>query len=186
MSGVRVGEDHQVVTDDQRSPDEWRQANAAARRERLILAVHDMDDAASAARFLLATDGSFWTGFDGLRLRALMETAMFVTYARAFNKSEGDPPLPAAPTKGLSVGQRSIHLWALDRRDRVAAHVDRSAEERIVIPEPVTVFNQETGETSVIEVAERYRPASVEQLEELAGLAELLAQRYRTELFGST
>lgn len=57
---------------------------------------------------------------------------MYVSYARAFNESKGDPPLPAAPTSGLSGRERRIHKWALDERNKVWAHIDRGSERRSV------------------------------------------------------
>lgn len=110
---------------------------------------------------------------------------MLVTYARAFNTSKGDPPLPAAPTKGLSQSQRATHKWALDARDTVAAHVDRGAAGRrlflgeIQTPDGTPHYDL-LGETAGL--FEVRREASQQQLEELAQLAEHLAATYRQTL----
>jgi hypothetical protein len=92
-------------------------------------------------------------------------------YARAFNKSKGNPPLPAAPTSGLSPGERKTHEWALDERKKVWAHVDRDGHRRAtdVQPGPPIAFTEE------------WIPPQPEQLEALAELGDKLQERYRAE-----
>ena len=113
-----------------------------------------------------------------------METGLFVTYARPFTEGRGNPPLPLAPTSGLTDDRRRIHAWAIDRRKKSAAHVDRDNLDRIVIPEDVTVTDADRGQ-SVLQAGggERYRPPAREDLLALAELAEHLAARYRAEVF---
>jgi hypothetical protein len=102
--------------------------------ERLILAISDMADTAAAARFLLGPHSGI-ADFPWHAHRAL-ETGMFSSYARAFNESKGDPPLPAAPTSSLSRRERETHKWALDERQKVWAHVDRAEPDTGGVPKP--------------------------------------------------
>lgn len=166
---------------DSPTPEQRRALAEEARRERLVRSISDMDDAAVAARWLYETHPA---GFDDFRLRIVMETGLFVTYARPFTEGRGNPPLPLAPTSGLTDEQRRIHVWAIERRKKSAAHVDRDNVDRIVIPEDVTINDSERGQF-VLEAGggERYRPPSREDLLALAELAEHLAARYRAEVF---
>jgi hypothetical protein len=104
---------------DSPTPEERRAHAEEARRERLLRSISDMDDAAVAARWLHET---YPAGFDDFRLRIVMETGLFVTYARPFTEGRGNPPLPVAPTTGLTDEQRRIHAWAIERRKKSAAH----------------------------------------------------------------
>jgi hypothetical protein len=168
--------------DEADSPEEGRRALAEeARRERLLRSISDMDDAAAAARWLYDT---YPAGFDDFRLRIVMETGLFVTYARPFTEGRGNPPLPVAPTTGLTDEQRRIHAWAIERRKKSAAHVDRDNLDRIVLPNDVTITDPERGQV-VLEAGrgERYRPPSCEDSLALAELAEQLAARYRRGVF---
>jgi hypothetical protein len=170
------------------TPEEPRALAEEARRERLLRSISDMDDAAVAARWLHATH---WEnpeqrpGFDDLRLRMVMETGLFVTYARPFTEARGNPPLPFAPTSGLTDKQRRIHEWVLDRRKKSAAHVDRENPDRIIVPDDLTIDRPERGE-EVLKggQTERYRPPTPGELVALAEIAEHLAARYRAEAFG--
>jgi hypothetical protein len=166
---------------DSPTPEERRALAEEARRERLLRSISDMDDAAVAARWLHETHPA---GFDDFRLRIVMETGLFVTYARPFTEGRGNPPLPLAPTSGLTNDQRRIHAWAIERRKKSAAHVDRDNFDRIVIPEDVTVTDADRGQ-SVLQAGggERYRTPSRDDLLALAELAEHLAARYRAEVF---
>ena len=144
-------------------------ARREAKLERLILAISDMADTAEAARHLRGPRG----GISDLpwHARRALETGMFTSYARAFNKSKGVPPLPAAPTPDLSPSERATHNWALDERKRVWAHVDRTGHRRItgVQPGPPVAFTEE------------WIPPTPEQFQALAELAEKLQERYRVE-----
>jgi hypothetical protein len=145
-----------------------------AKLERLLLAVSDMDDTAAAARYLAGTEA----GKEKLdwRARRAMEAGMFVSYARAFNASRGDPPLPAAPTSGLSSKERETHKWAIRERDQVWAHVDRDSHRQLA-----EMLLGTPSEPSGIGLVEMWRPPSQQQLLELADLAESLRRRYRAE-----
>jgi hypothetical protein len=172
------------VTD--RSHDDRRKAHEVARRERLHLAIADMDYAAAAARWLHGEPFELaFVGAGGTlphEVRMVLEAGLFVVYARAFNTSRGSPPLPAAPTNGLNAEQREIHKWALARRDEVAAHVDRDAEGRQFREVSITMHQHGLQPLEVNGPAEHYRPPSPEQLLALAELAETLAARYRAEV----
>lgn len=149
------------MTDDQA----WREAKL----EQLILAISDMADTAAAARFLRGPRSGI-AEFSWHARRAL-ETRMFTSYARAFNESKGDPPLPRAPTSGLSQAERATHAWALDERQKVWAHVDRGGHRRAV----------EVRQGPPVAFAEEWVPPTPEQLEALGALAEKLQERYRVE-----
>ena len=139
-----------------------------AKLERLILASSDMSDVAAAARLLRR-------GADELRFRErrAMETGMFTSYARAFNKSKGNPPLPAAPTSGLSPEERATHGWALGERDKVWAHVDRDGHRRET--------SGVTGTDGNVALTEEWNPPTPAQLDDLSALAEKLSERYRDD-----
>jgi hypothetical protein len=144
-------------------------ARREAKLERLILAKSDMADTAAAARLLReARVGNLDLPWRALRA---LETGMFVSYARAFNESRGDPPKPAAPTSGLSLSERETHKWACDERDMVWAHVDRYGHRKVTEAQkgPPTIYIEE------------WVPPSPEQLEAFAALAEKLEERYRVE-----
>jgi hypothetical protein len=115
-----------------------------------------------AARYLIATHPTAGVEIDW-RVRRVLEAGMFVTYARAFNESRGDPPLPPAPTSGLTPSERSVHDWAIEERSRVWAHVDRGSHRRLI---------EGTIEGAKTSLFETWRPPSPEQLESLADLAE--------------
>lgn len=90
-----------------------------------------MENVASVARHLAET---FWDARDDpLRFatRATLETGLFTTYARCFNQSKGDPPLPPAPRRELNQDERRLHQWAVDERNQVSAHIDRDAHRQI-------------------------------------------------------
>jgi hypothetical protein len=98
------------------------------------------------------------------------------TYARSFNSSRGSPPLPAAPTRGLSDEERAVHEWAIDERDRFAAHVDRDSHRRVHYghaPGPDDEFT--------LQWFESWTPPSPAQLETLARLADKLGAAYGAE-----
>ena len=116
-----------------------------------------------------------------------METGLFVTSARPFTESRGNPPLPFASTSGLTDEQRRVHEWALDRRKKSAAHLDRENPDRIIVPDDLTINHPERGE-EVLKGGntERYRPPTLCELVALADLAEHLAARYRAEAFGQS
>jgi hypothetical protein len=116
---------------DSPTSEERRPLADAARRERLLRSISDLDEAAVAAPWFYETHP---TGFDDFRVRIVMETGLFVTYARPFTEGRGNPPLPLAPTSGLSAEQRRIHVWAMERRKKSAAHVDRDSIDRVIIP----------------------------------------------------
>lgn len=144
-------------------------AGKEAKLDRLKLSISDMADTAAAARYLRGPGADIadlpW------HARRALETGMFPSYARAFNKSKGNPPLPAAPTSGLSRTDRATHDWALEERDKVWAHVDRDVHRRAtyVQPGPPIAFTEE------------WTPPSPEQLDALRALAEKLQERYRIE-----
>ena len=147
---------------------ERSQAGREALRERLHLAIGDMDDTAAAARWLFethpASDGDLpW------QVRQVLEGGLFATFARAFNTSRGEPGLPAAPTSGLISEQREVYNWAIDERDTAWAHIDRSGTRRAVL-------------TAQGEMLVTWRPPSPDELRGLTDLAELLAARYRREV----
>lgn len=108
-----------------------RAARREAKLERLLLAASDMADAAAAARILRRPYKEQREPLH-FRARRALETGMYVSYARAFNASKGDPPLPKAPTSGLSPSERKVHQWALDERNMVWAHIDRGNQRRTV------------------------------------------------------
>jgi hypothetical protein len=132
--------------------------------ERLVLAQSDMADAAAAARLLL-------TGSLQFRERRALEAGMFTAYARAFNKSKGNPPLPAAPTSKLTASEQKTHEWAIAERNMVWAHVDRNGHRRAthVDPGPPVAFRED------------WMSPSPEQLVDLEALAEKLHDRYLRE-----
>jgi hypothetical protein len=115
------------VAADEPKPQSPREEAEQGRRQRLLTAISDMDEAALAARWLHATHTEVEEepGFDDFRLRIVMETGMFVSYARPFTQSRGERNLPLAPTRGLTVEQRGVHEWALERRTKSAAHFDQ-------------------------------------------------------------
>lgn len=143
-----------------------------ARLERLLLAISDMDDTEAAARHLLSRAGEelHW------QIRLVLQTGMFTTYARAFNASRGKPPLPPAPTKGLSEEQLRVHRWAITERNTAWAHVDRTGNRGIH-----DVYTRRPEGMKLVQ-REKVRPASREELLELAELAAALAARYRDDV----
>ena len=96
---------------------------------------------------------------------------MFVSYARAFNESRGNPPLPKAPTSALSSTERETHRWALDERDKVWGHVDRGGHRRAT----------EVLEGAGLALVEQWTSPTREQFAALAALAEKLAESYDAE-----
>jgi hypothetical protein len=142
------------------------EARRAAKLERLLLAANDMADVAAALRLLRDT---------GLpsRVRRVLYAGVFASYARAFNTSGGDPPLPAAPTSGLSREQRQTHEWARAERDKVWAHIDREQVRRAVAVEP--------GAENILGLVETFEPPTPEELASLLELADSLRTRYLAE-----
>ena len=147
---------------------ERSQAQREALRERLHLAIGDMDDTVAAARWLIATHPAS-AGDLPWQVRVVLEAGLFATFARSFNKSKGDPGLPAAPTSGLTAEQRRVLQWAKDERDTAWAHIDRAGPRRAL-------------QTSSGEMMTTWRPPNSGELHNLAELAELLAARYRAEV----
>jgi hypothetical protein len=147
-------------------PDE--RAGREATLERLQLAMNDMSD-------VVWTVVSLRDGNLNPRIRRVVVTGIFATYARAFNKSEGNAErraLPPAPTKVLSTEQREIHQWALAERDEIWAHVDRSQERRKT---SVQRGNDDLPHAFV----EEYLPPSQERLEALREIAHELGKDFR-------
>jgi hypothetical protein len=140
-------------------------AGREAKLERLVLAMGDMADAQGAAEALLRLNLPF-------HVRRALRTGMFASYARAFNDSRGDPPLPAAPTRGLTQAQRELHDWALAERDSVWAHSDRRGHRRGQATEDVK---------GNLAFEEQWTSLTNEQLTALSELAQALRERYKRE-----
>ena len=142
-----------------------------AKLERLILAVSDMGDAADAARFLRsALRGD--EGFVSPHVQRALLTGLFVSYARPFTRSRGNPRLPVAPTTGLSTEEQTTHKWALAERDRVWAHSEREGHRRVV------QFQEAPAPGSVASLQESFEPPSLEDIAKLGELADSLHERY--------
>lgn len=134
-----------------------------------------MADAAAAARILRRPYKEQREPLH-FRARRALETGMYVSYARAFNASKGDPPLPKAPTSGLSPSERKVHQWALDERNIVWAHIDRGNQRRTV---DAVAGDPEAG--LPVGFVENWNPPTPEELDAFATLAESLEERYRKE-----
>jgi hypothetical protein len=144
------------------------EARREARLGRLLLATNDMADVAAALRLLRDKPWSLMP-----RERRVLYAGVFASYARAFNTSRGDPPLPAASTSGLSREQRQTHEWALAERDKVWAHIDREQVRRAV--------GVETGAENILALVETFEPPTPEELAALLELVDSLHERYRAE-----
>lgn len=149
---------------------ERERAGREAKLERLILGSNDMGDVVAAAMSL--REPARVMG----RLRRVVLTGMFASYARAFNTSRGDGdllPLPTAPTKGMSSEDRRIHTWAIGERDNSWVHLDRSQHRRET--------DVQEGAENVLGFVERFEPPSTDEIEALRELAGRLQDRYVAE-----
>jgi hypothetical protein len=137
----------------------------------LVLGGSDMHDVLETARYLRGEHAEA-PGHDGgvpWHVRRVLETGMFVTYARPFaeRRRPGLPRLKRAA--GLSEELRATHNEILERRNRVYAHTDETPLRRII-----ELSNAEERAAAVrkeVEYLEQWFPPTRDGLADVVALA---------------
>jgi hypothetical protein len=148
----------------------------------LALGGSDMHDVLETARYLRGEHAEV-PGHDGgvpWHVRRVLETGMFVTYARPFAEARrpGLPRLKRAA--GLSEELRATHNEILERRNKVYAHTDETPRRRII-----ELSDPEERAAAVrkdVEYLEQWFPPTRDGLADVEALAVAHLERVMAEI----